>query len=579
LSAGPASRRIEVARREVSDAAYAALPGTLHPVLRRVYAARQVQPSELTPSLAGLLPVSSLAGAQNAAAILADARRHQARILVVGDYDADGATASALVVSCLRHMGFVHVSYLVPNRFGSGYGLTPAVAERAATYRPAFLITVDNGITSFEGIARARALGIEVIVTDHHLPARELPPALAIVNPSAPAEGFASKHLAGVGVAFYVMAALARELDRLGVLHYEDVRRGLTACLDLVALGTVADMVRLDHNNRILVSEGLRRMQCGHVRPGIAALFAAAGRDIRAARTADLGFAIAPRLNAAGRLTDMSLGVECLLASDAGCARRLAAQLDGLNEERRDLQARMEAEAVAYLSQIEEELRDADPPAWCFFDRNWHEGLVGLVASRLKERTNRPVVAFAPGEEAGLLKGSARSVADVHVRDVLAAIDGRGEVAGLRFGGHAMAAGIRLPSSSLEDFRVAFAAEVARQSGDSPRGHVLWTDGPLQPAECGMELAETLQRAAPWGQGFPEPLFENEFQILEQTVLRDAHLRLTMRHRDGGEAVEAIAFRHAQPVTASARLVYRLDINDYGGRRRPQLVVEHVQCD
>jgi single-stranded-DNA-specific exonuclease len=563
----------------VSDAAYGALPATLHPVLRRVYAARHVQPSEVAPSLAGLLPVSSLTGAQGAAAILADARRQQARVLVVGDYDADGATASALVVSCLRHMGFTNVSYLVPNRFGFGYGLTPAVAERAATYRPAFLVTVDNGITSFEGIARARALGIEVIVTDHHLPGRELPAALAIVNPNAPAEGFASKHLAGVGVAFYVMAALARELDRLGVLHYDDIRRSLTACLDLVALGTVADLVRLDHNNRILVSEGLRRMRSGQVRPGIAALFAAAGRDIHAARTADLGFAIAPRLNAAGRLTDMSLGVECLLAPDASYARRLAAQLDGLNDERRDLQARMEAEAVAHLSQIEEQLQDADQPAWCLFDRNWHEGVVGLVASRLKERTNRPVVAFAPGEEAGLLKGSARSVEGVHVRDVLAMIAGRGEVAGMSFGGHAMAAGIRLPSSSLEDFRIAFAAEVARQSGDSPQAHVLWTDGPLQPAECGMELAETLQHAAPWGQGFPEPLFDNEFQILEQTVLRGAHLRLTIRHADGGDPVEAIAFRHAQPVTACAHLVYRLDINEYGGRRRPQLVVEHVQCD
>ena len=568
-----------MARRDVPQDAYGSLPAGLHPVLRRVYAARQVQPDEVNPSLAGLLPVSSLSGAQPAAAILADARRRQTGVLVVGDYDADGATASALVVSCLRHMGFANVSYLVPNRFGYGYGLTPAVAELAATRRPEFLITVDNGITSFEGVARARELGMEVIVTDHHLPGRDMPPALAIVNPNVPGEGFASKHLAGVGVGFYVMAALARELDRLGIAHYEDTRRGISACLDLVALGTVADLVRLDHNNRILVSEGLRRMRTGHARPGIAALFAVAGRAIGAARSADLGFAIAPRLNAAGRLTDMSLGVECLLAADAGRAQALAARLNVLNAERRDLQARMESEAVAHLERFEDELREADQPAWCFFDPGWHEGVVGLVASRLKERTHRPVVAFAPGEEAGVLKGSARSIEGLHIRDVLAAIAGRGEVPGMSFGGHALAAGLRLPADGLEAFRTAFVAEVGRQSEDFTGGPVLWTDGPLEPTEFGMDLAEQLQHAAPWGQGFPEPLFDNEFRVLDQTVLRDAHLRLTVRHHDGGTPVEAIAFRQAQALGTAARLVYRLGINDFGGRRRAQLVVEHIQCD
>lgn len=520
------ARGVEVARRDVPEDAYASLPAGLHPVLRRVYAARQVRPHEVNPSLTGLLPISSLQGTALAAQILAEARRRQAGIVVIGDYDADGATASALVVSSLRHMGFEEVSYLVPSRFGFGYGLTPAVAELAAARHPDFLITVDNGITSGEGVLRARELGMEVIVTDHHLPGRELPPAAAIVNPNTPGEGFGSRHLAGVGVAFYVMAALARELDRCGIARYEETRRVVLAGLDLVALGTIADLVPLDHNNRILVSEGLRRMRAGHARPGIAALFDVAGHDIRGARSTDLGFAIAPRLNAAGRLTDMSLGVECLLATGPKRACALATRLNALNAERRGLQARMQAEALMHVRRVEEQLCTTDQPAWCLFDPGWHEGVVGLVASRLKELTHRPVVAFAPGEEAGLLKGSARSIEGLHIRDVLSAIAARGEVPGLRFGGHAMAAGVRIPISSLEAFRVAFIAEVSRLNGALTRGRVLWTDGPLGPAEVNLELAETLQRAAPWGQGFPEPIFDNEFQVLEQSVLREAHLRL-----------------------------------------------------
>ncbi len=574
-----ASAGIRVARREVPAETYAALPTDLHPVLRRVYAARKLQAAELNLSLGGLLPVSSLTGAAHAAAVLAAVRRRQGRVLVVGDYDADGATASALVVTCLRRMGFASVSYLVPNRFGLGYGLTPAVAELAATLRPELLITVDNGISSIEGVARARALGMAVIVTDHHLPGAELPQALAIVNPNLPGEAFASKHLAGVGVAFYTMAALARELDRLGVVHYEKTRRAVTACLDLVALGTVADLVRLDHNNRILVAEGLRRIRAGHSRPGIAALFAAGGRDPRAARSTDLGFAVAPRLNAAGRLTDMSLGVECLLTPDPLRARELAAELDALNAERRELQARMEAEALAHMQDIEEQVRHSDQPAWCFFDESWHEGIVGLVASRLKDRTNRPVVAFAPGEEQGLLKGSARSVEGLHIRDVLAAIAVRGEVPGMSFGGHAMAAGLRLQRDMLDVFRAALIAEVDRRADGSERGRVLLTDGPLEAGQFGLELAESLQQAAPWGQGFPEPLFDNDFRVVERRVLRGAHLRLTVRHPQGGEPIEAIAFRQLHDVGSSANLVYRLDVNDYGGRRRPQLVVEHIYCD
>jgi single-stranded-DNA-specific exonuclease len=579
VASGTASSGIRIARREVLPEDYSSLPEQLHPVLRRVYAARRMPAAELNPSLASLLPVSSLAGAAHAASVLAEARRRQSGILVVGDYDADGATASALVVSCLRRMGFTTVSYLVPNRFGLGYGLTPAVADLAASLRPDLLVTVDNGISSIEGVERARALGMQVIVTDHHLPGAELPRALAIVNPNLPGEAFASKHLAGVGVAFYVMAALARELDRLGVAHYEETRHAVAACLDLVALGTVADLVRLDHNNRILVAEGLRRIRAGQSRPGIAALFAVGRRDPRAARSADLGFVVAPRLNAAGRLTDMSLGVECLLTPSALRARELAAQLDALNAERRGLQARMEAEALVHMQEFEEQIRNADQAAWCFFDDRWHEGIVGLVASRLKDRTNRAVVAFAPGEEPGLLKGSARSVEGLHIRDVFAAIAGRGEVPGMSFGGHAMAAGLRLPRDSLDAFRAAFVAEVGRQSDGTERGRVLWTDGPLDGGHFSLELAETLQQAVPWGQGFPEPLFDNAFEVIDRKVLRDAHLRLTVRPGEGCEPVEAIAFRQVRDVGPLAHLVYRLAINDYGGRRRAQLVVEHIHSD
>jgi single-stranded-DNA-specific exonuclease len=549
----------------------------LHPGRRRVPAARLAEPEDLNPSLSGLLPVGSFRGAQPAAAMLAAARQSQAGIVVVGDYDADGATAVALTVSCLRALGYAHVSYLVPNRFEFGYGLSPPVAELAARGHPQLLITVDNGITSVEGVARARELGMEVIITDHHLPGPRLPAALAMVNPNLPEEPFASKHLSGVGVAFYLMAALARELDRRGQVNYAEAQPAIAGCLDLVALGTVADLVRLDRNNRILVSEGLRRVRARQTRAGIASLFAAAGRDTAAARSADLAFAIAPRLNAAGRLTDMSLGVDCLLATDPARARELAARLDALNAARQDLQTRMEAEALASLDRMADELRGEGQHAYCLFDKGWHEGIVGLVASRLKERTGRPVVAFAPGEESGQLKGSARSVEGVHIRDVLATIAARGEVSGMNFGGHAMAAGVRLPAGALPVFREALAREVSRQLAGPDPGQVLWTDGPLEPCDLQLELAETLQFAGPWGQGFQEPMFDNELQVVEQKVLREQHLRLMLRHPSGGAPVEAIAFRQARSIGDRGRFVYRLGVNEFGGRRRLQLVVEHLQ--
>jgi single-stranded-DNA-specific exonuclease len=467
----------------------------------------------------------------------------------------------------------------VPNRFEFGYGLSPAVVELAASGKPEILITVDNGITSVEGVARARSLGMGVLITDHHLPGVELPDALAIVNPNLPGEAFASKSLCGVGVAFYLMAGLARELDRLNLARYADSRRVVTDCLDLVALGTVADLVPLDHNNRILVAEGLRRIRAGRARPGLKALFSVAGRDPAAARSADLGFGIAPRLNAAGRLTDMSLGIDCLLAGDERQGRELALRLDQLNRARQELQTRMQAEAEAHLEQVVGQLATETHHAYCLYDPGWHEGIVGLVASRVKERTGRPVFAFAPAEEPGLLKGSARSIEGIHIRDVLAAIAARGAVPDMKFGGHAMAAGMRLPVRQLANFREALNDEVGRQMESLDLGRVLWTDGPLDPGELGIGLAEELRFAGPWGQGFPEPLFDNEFTVLDQRMLKDAHLRLSLGHPAGGEPIEAIAFNEIRSLPAQARFLYRLGVNDYGGRLRRQLVVEHIQCE
>jgi single-stranded-DNA-specific exonuclease len=580
MADGTVIRATRIQRREVPDALYRALPDALDPVMRRIYAARRVEPAGLSATLSALLPVGSLGGVAAAADVLVAARRRQAPVLVVGDYDADGATATALVVGSLRAMGYADVSYLVPNRFEFGYGFSPGVAALAAARRPGVIITVDNGVTSIEGVAAAAALGIDVIVTDHHLPGAELPAARAILNPNLPGEAFPSKALCGVGVAFYLLAALAKALDAAGLGRYEALRAPVLAGLDLVALGTVADLVPLDANNRILVGEGLRRIRAGRARPGLAALFAVAGRDTAVARSADLGFAIAPRLNAAGRLTDMSLGIDCLLAGDARRAAELAARLDELNAERRELQARMQSDAEEHLGRLDDAALDGGH-GLCLLDDSWHEGIVGLVASRMKERTGRPVIAFAPGEESGILKGSARSVDGVHIRDVLAAVAARDVAPGLRFGGHAMAAGLRLPVAEFDAFRAAFDAELGRELSGRDTGRVLWTDGPLAPGDMTVELAEHLHLAGPWGQGFPEPLFDNEFTVLDQRVLKDAHLRLSLRHLDGGEPVEAIAFNQAGsgPLPGRARCCYRLGINDFGGRRRRQLVVEHIQSE
>jgi single-stranded-DNA-specific exonuclease len=555
-----------------------ALPAVLHPVVRRVLAARQVEPRHLDAGLRQLIPVPELPGVDAAAARLVQARQRGERILVIGDFDADGATASALAVTCLRAFGFASPGFLVPDRFAFGYGLSPGIAELAHARKPDLLVTVDNGITSLEGVRRARELGMEVLVTDHHLAGEALPEGALLVNPNLPGSRFGSPALCGVGVAFYLMAATGRELARLGVIPSNLARDAVSGCLDLVALGTVADLVPLDFNNRILVGEGLRRIRAGRTRPGIDALFRVAGRDPALARSADLGFAIAPRLNAAGRLDDMSIGIACLLAPDEGQARSLAAQLDALNTERRSLQERMQGEAEVILGEL-----DKKPPGAgsCLFDDRWHPGIVGLIASRVRELTGEPAIAFARATEPGMLRGSARSVDGVHIRDVLATAFTSLPGVTPRFGGHAMAAGLTLAEADLAGFSQAFSAALTALRDPAAAGDILWTDGGLEPGELNLDLAEALASAGPWGQGFPEPLFDNRFRLREQRVIGERHLKLRVQHLDGGPLLDAVAFGQPRLKAADGaplRLVYRLDVNTFRQSRTAQLVVEHLDC-
>lgn len=555
----------------------------MHPVLRRIYAARRVAPAEIDTSLAAMLPVGQFAGVAAAAERLIAARSHDERVLILGDFDADGATATALCVTCLRALGFIDVGFLVPNRIEYGYGLSVAIADEAAKLSPDLIVTVDNGISSIDGVRRASELGIDVIVTDHHLPGTALPDASCIVNPNVADEPFPSKCLAGVGVAFYLMADLARRLGDAGVVDPRDARSIVADTLDLVALGTVADLVPLDYNNRVLVAEGLARMRKGRTRPGVRALFDVAGRNIHDARASDLGFSIAPRLNAAGRLTDMKLGIDCLLATEAADAVFRAAQLDTLNAERRALQSRMEAEAREHVERMRAEIQDPHADAYCLFDASWHEGVVGLVASRMKDHVRRPVVAFARADEPGMLKGSARSIEGVHIRDVLDAIASSRPGLVPKFGGHAMAAGLSLREEKLAEFREAFAAEVTKFSQLLAAPDVIWTDGELSIDEMRLEFAEELREAGPWGQGFPEPVFENRVEIVESRLLKERHLKLRVCHPGDARIIDAIAFNQSElpelGPDASLRIVYRLDVNEFRNRRSEQLVVEHMQSD
>jgi single-stranded-DNA-specific exonuclease len=563
-----------IARRqcpaEIADA-------RLHPVLRRAYAARGVRHAdELALTLDKLMPVGTLDGVEAAVQLLLAHRDR--RILVVGDFDADGATSTALIVRCLRAWGFASVDFLVPNRFEFGYGLTPEIVALAAERTPTLIVTVDNGISSNAGVAAARARGIQVLVTDHHLPGATLPDADVIVNPNVPGCGFASKSLAGVGVAFYVMAAVRRELERSGCAVMPPVQE----FLDLVALGTVADLVPLDVNNRVLVSQGLRRIRAGKVVPGIRALLAIGNRAMATVTAADLGFTIGPRLNAAGRLDDMAIGIRCLLADTDAEALALATRLDQLNAERREIEARMQGAALAAVSKLRDP-GEGGPvrQGVCLFDADWHQGVVGLVASRIKDRIRRPVIAFARAGD-GTLRGSARSVPGIHIRDVLDGIAARHPEIIHRFGGHAMAAGLTLDESRLDAFARAFDQEVARWRDPAIPANRVETDGELTSDEIALETAQALREGGPWGQAFPEPCFDGVFAVKNARVVGDKHLKMWVTSFDGARNFDAIAFNFKGADEAAAlpdgevRLVYRLDINEYKGERRLQLLVDHV---
>ena len=554
------------------------LPDNLHPLLARLYAARGVTSSgQLERSLQALERPDKLDGLEQAVAILSAARAQQHRIIIVGDFDADGATSCAVAVTALMAMGFEHVQYLVPNRFEFGYGLTPEIVEIAAQSKPHVLITVDNGIASLQGVRAAIEAGMQVIVTDHHLPGAELPAADAIVNPNVATDQFPSKNLAGVGVIFYVMLALRAALRKAGVFSTSAQPDGpnLAELLDLVALGTVADVVPLDHNNRVLVHQGLVRIRAARARPGIAAMLRVAGRDASSVTAADLAFAIGPRLNAAGRLTDMSLGIECLLSSDLNRAMEMASELDALNRDRREIETSMRNEAERAVATLK--LDGALPSALCLYAGDWHPGVVGIVASRIKDATHRPVVAFAD-DNAVMLKGSARSVPGLHIRDALDSVATRHPGLVEKFGGHAMAAGLTLAKARLEEFRAALAAEVEARCGGRAFERVVWTDGELPARRLTLELAETLRAAGPWGQAFAEPLFEGDFDILEERIVGGHHLKLKLRAAGATSVLDAIAFNHGESPTHAkrARVVYQLDVNEYRGVRSLQLLVQHV---
>ncbi len=543
----------------------------LHPVLRRVYAARGIGcDADLDLSLERLLPVGSLDGVDAAAALLA-AHRSAGRVLVIGDFDADGATSTALVVRALRAMHFAQVDFLVPNRFRFGYGLTPEIVALAATRQPSLIVTVDNGVSSVAGVEAAHALGVPVLVTDHHLPGAVLPRAAVMVNPNLAGSRFASPALAGVGVAFYVMAALAR------LLSEENFR--VADLLDLAALGTVADVVPLDRNNRVLVSQGLKRIRAGRCVPGILALLTLAGRDVEEITAADLAFAVAPRLNAAGRLTDMTVGIACLLADEPGEAARLAGLLSKLNEERREIEQRMQLEAVVLADDLHSE--EDESLGLCLFDPSWHQGVIGLVAGRIKDRLHRPVIAFARAED-GSLRGSARSVAGVNIRDALDSIATRH--AGLidKFGGHAMAAGLSLSEANLPAFRSAFTAEIGARADRESLAGVIYSDGALSVEELCLDTARVLRGAGPWGQGFPEPVFDGEFRVIDSRIVGGKHLKLQLQMPAGADgSIEAIAFGFGAEAArigqgASLELAYRLEVNQFRGTERVQLNCQQV---
>ena len=562
-----------------SQSALAELP----PLLQRLYASRDIRSeTELDRTLAQLPPPQRLSGMAAMVGQLRAAIHEDRRLLVIGDYDADGATATAVAVRGLRAMGLRQVDYLVPNRFEYGYGLTPEIVSLAAPRQPDILLTVDNGISSHEGVAAARAQGMRVLVTDHHLPGSSLPEADAIVNPNVPGDDFPSRSLAGVGVMFYVLMALRQVLRADGYFQrHQQPEPNLGLLLDLVALGTVADVVPLDQVNRILVHQGLQRIRAGQAQPGVLALLEVAGRKPHQTTAADLGFFAGPRLNAAGRLDDMSLGIECLLTDQPDSARAMAAELNDLNRERRGIEDQMRKEALAAVESLDPGLLGARAALSLFRD-DWHQGVVGLVASRIKDRLHRPVIAFAPADhQPDQIKGSARSIPGIHIRDVLADVAARHPGLLSRFGGHAMAAGLTLQRDQFERFAAAFEAEVQRCADDVDLEHAVLTDGPLADRELALPTAELLAAAGPWGQGFPEPLFDGDFTVAGSRIVGERHLKLVLKPMGGQQLVDAIVFSVDQPEhwlrCQAIRAAFRLDVNEYRDTRNLQLRIEYME--
>ncbi len=570
----------QIIRRESTNEPIPGLDG-FHPILQRIYAARQVPSADqLDRSLEQLHDYRSMMGIERAVEILADAVMRDASILIVGDFDADGATSTTVAMKALRMFGARKAQFLVPNRFAYGYGLTPELVADAKRFAPELIVTVDNGIANHAGVQAAKDAGMTVVITDHHLPSDTLPNADAIVNPNQHGDQFPSKCLAGVGVIFYVMLALRRYLsDRNWFATRHLAVPNMSHLLDIVALGTVADLVPLDHNNRILVHQGLRRIRGGLCAPGIVGLLEMAGRDFSRATASDLGFAVAARLNAAGRLDDMSLGIECLLSDDSIKAREIAAKLDQMNVERRSIEQDMQAQALHALNQLNENLRGELPRGLVLFDPSWHQGVIGILASRIKDRYHRPVIVFAPGQE-DELKGSARSIPGLHVRDVLALMDVKHPGLIKKFGGHAMAAGMTIARDQLEKFTKIFDEIVSLQLTEDQLRHCLLSDGELSEDELCLEVAAMLRDAGPWGQAFPEPLFDDKFRIVEQRLVGDKHLKL--RLMKDKKMIEAIAFFVDTEIwpnhrCENIRAAFRLDVNEYKGRSSVQLIVEHLE--
>jgi single-stranded-DNA-specific exonuclease len=526
------------------------------------------QRAELDYSLSRLAPVGALENIDEAAELVLSCRNE--RIVIIGDYDVDGATSTALVLRCLREFGFADVEYLVPNRFDFGYGLSKEIVRVAAQRKPALLITVDNGISSVAGVEEANNLGMRVLVTDHHLPGDELPAATTILNPNLKDSTFPSRNLAGVGVAFYLVARMGRLLQEQGLTGAAKIP---AKYLDLVALGTVADVVPLDYNNRILVHQGLVRIQAGRTVPGIRALLQQSGRSLVRCISADLGFAVAPRINAAGRLEDISTGIECLLTDSGDTAGEYARLLDRINSERRDIESGMREQAFAYVDKLGSQRW---PSCVCVYDESWHQGVVGLIAARVRERCHRPVVAFAR-ESDGYLKGSARSIPGVHIRDLLEAVSTVKPGLIEKFGGHAMAAGLTIAEQALSEFEQLAAHQMARLYPEADFSGAIVTDGALPGSAFNLAFARSLRDAGPWGCGFPEPLWSGDFDVVEQRTVGENHLKMRVRPATGGDVIDAIAFNQAGPsYRGVVQLAYKLDVNEFRGIENPQLVVEQI---